>query len=260
MPMNLHLVTAGRGPFRPVLPAVMAAILLLAAPATLGAQEEGEAPSPPWAGSLGLSYLATSGNSETTSFGFDAGLERAPDPWGMVFTANYLKATDSGDTTAERYGASLRATRKLSERWELFGGAGAGRDRFAGFDFRGLLETGASYHALLGPNTLLRFDGGLTWTSEDRTAEPDRDFLGAILGLDFAWKPREGIELTQKLNYYPDFDVTSNWRIYSETAFQSTVTGPLAVKLSYELRYQNLPVAGFEKTDTTTKASLVLSF
>lgn len=235
-------------------------LLLAVAPAATLAQETEEPPPPPWSGNLGLSYLATSGNSDTTSFGFDGEIKRIPDPWGLLFLANYLKATDSGDTTAERYGVSLRATRKLSERWELFGGAAAGRDRFAGFDFRGLLETGASYNALAGPTTFLRFDGGLTWTKEDRIAEENRDYLGAILGLDFAWKPKKDIALTQKLKYFPDFDRTSNWRIYSETAFQSTVTGPLAVKLSYEVRYQNLPVEGFDTTDTTTKASLVLSF
>ncbi len=248
------------GTFQTLVAVLLGALLLLAGPAVLGAQETTEAPASPWAGNLGLSYLATGGNSDTTSFGFDAKLERVPEPWGLLFLANYLKATDSGDTTAERYGISLRANRKLSERWELFGGAGAGRDRFAGFDFRGLLEAGASYHALLGPEILLRLDGGLTWTKEDRIAEEDRDYLGGVLGLDFAWKPKKDIALTQQLKFFPDFDRSSNWRLYSETAFQSTVAGPLAVKLSYEVRYQNLPVEGFDKTDTTTKASLVLSF
>ncbi len=237
------------------------AVLLTMNPRVIIAQEQQEEPPPPpWSGNLGLSYLATGGNSDTSSFGFDGEVTRIPDPWGLVFTANYLKASDSGETTAERYGLTFRGTRKMSERWELFTGAGVGRDRFAGFDLRALLESGASYHVLLGPKTFLRLDGGLTWTKEDRIGEEDRDYLGALLGLDFAWKPRKGTAVTQKLSYYPDFDQTSNWRVCSETAFQSEVAGPLAVKLSYEVRYQNLPVPGFKKTDTTAKASLVLSF
>jgi len=57
-------------------------ILLLAAAPVL-AQETGDESEeePNWKGSLGLSWMATSGNTDTSSFGLDFGLDRRPDPW-----------------------------------------------------------------------------------------------------------------------------------------------------------------------------------
>ncbi|HSO21634.1 MAG TPA: hypothetical protein VLT81_01930, partial [Chondromyces sp.] len=42
------------------------------------AEDAGEAPAPIWTGSLGLAYLATTGNSETSTFGLDFTTERRP--------------------------------------------------------------------------------------------------------------------------------------------------------------------------------------
>jgi len=242
--------------------AVLAAVVLLFALSATGfADETAEsAPPPTWSGSAGLSYLATTGNSDTKTLGFDFDLKKIPDPWGLQLTASYLRNSDSGETTAERYGAVLRGDRKLSERWSIFLSGGAGRDRFAGFDFRGVLAGGGNYKVLLGPTFLLDFDLGLTWTKEKRIAAEDLDYLGGIAGLNFAWIPRKDVSLTQKIKYFPNFDDASNWRIFSETAFQSAVAGPISIKLSYEVRYQNKPVPGFKETDTTAKAALVVSF
>lgn len=247
---------------RGVVVAVVAAMVLLfgLAGAALADDAAESAPPPTWSGSAGLSYLATTGNSDTSTLGFDFDLKRVPQPWGLEFTASYLKSSDSGDTTAERYGAVLRGDRKLSERWSVFLSGGAGKDRFAGFDFRGVLSAGANYKMLLGPKFLLDFDMGLTWTSEQRIAAEDLDYLGGVGALNFAWIPREGTTLSQKIKYFPNFDDASNWRLFSETAFQSAVAGPISIKLSYEVRYQNKPVPGFKETDTTAKAALVVSF
>jgi len=224
------------------------------------AEEAPETPPPTWSGSAGLSYLATTGNSDTSTLGFDFDLKKIPDPWGLQFTATYLKSDDSGNVTAERYGAELRGDRKLSERWSVFVSGSAGKDRFAGFDLRAIITAGANYKMLLGPTFLLDFDMGLNWTKENRIGAEDLDYPGALAGVNFAWVPREGTSLSQKVKYFASFDDTSNWRIFSETAFQSLIAGPFSIKLSYEVRYQNQPVPGFKETDTTAKAALVVSF
>ena len=219
-----------------------------------------DAPAPPWSGSLGLAFLATSGNTDTQTFGLDLAAKRTPDPWGIEFSASYLRSKDSGVTTAERYGAKVRAERKLNDRWSLFGGVSGERDTFAGLDLRGIVEVGATYTALAGPVHTLAFDGGVTWTKESLVSGPDADFAGGMLGLTYSWKPREGTEISERLLWYPNFDETSDWRATSETAVQAALSNRLALKVGYEVRYDNEPVPGFDETDTTTKISLVVSF
>ena len=64
--------------------------------------ETGEAEKEPiWKGSLGLSWVATTGNTDTSSFGLDFGLDRKPDPWGLSFVVRGNRADDSGVKTAD---------------------------------------------------------------------------------------------------------------------------------------------------------------
>ena len=214
----------------------------------------------PWSGSAGLAFLATSGNTDTQTLGLDLAFKRVPEPWGLEVTASYLRAEDSGLTTAERYGAKLRGQRAFSERWAVFAGLSGERDTFSGYDLRGIVEAGGTYTVLPGPTHTLAIDGGLTWTKEDLVTNRTNNSLGALAGLSYTWKPREGTQLSERLVWYPNFDETGNWRATSETAFQAALSERLAVKLSYEVRHYNQPVPGFDKTDTTTKASLVATF
>lgn len=225
------------------------------------AEDAGEAPEPIWTGSLGLAYLATTGNSETSTFGLNFTTERRPTPWGLTITGRFNRNEDDGVLTAERYSLGGRARRALGERWEFFGGLSAEKDEFAGFDLLLLAETGVTYRALMGPKHHLSFDAGVTWTDENRIEpEPDVDFLGAVLGLDYEWKISDNSSLIQALDFYPNFDESSDWRLTSMTALQSAVNSWLAVKLGYEVRYRNEPIGDNEKTDTTSTASVVFTF
>ena len=214
----------------------------------------------PWSGSLGLSLLATTGNSDTDSLGVEFGLKRVPDPWGIEIGAKYLRATQDGITNAERYLAGVRGTRALDDRWSVFVGASGERDTFAGFDLRGILEGGATYKLLTGTVHALAVDGGLTWTKLNPVSGSNRSFVGGIVGAAYQWTLSKTSAFTEQLRLYPDFDRTNDWRATSETALKASLTDTLALKAGYEVRYSNEPVPGFHKTDTASTVSLVASF
>ena len=222
---------------------------------------EEEAPEPIWKGSLGLAYLGTSGNSETSSFGLDFTTERRPTPWGLTITGKFNRNDDSGNLTAERYSLAGRARRALGDRWELFGGLSGEKDIFAGYDLLFIAEAGVTYKALTGPTHHLSFDAGITWTDENRIEpNPVVSYMGAVLGGTYEWKISDTSSFTQLLYFYPNFDETSDWRLSSVTGLQTAVNSWLAVKLGYEVRYRNQPIGDNEKTDTTSSASVVFTF
>jgi putative salt-induced outer membrane protein len=240
------------------------ALVLLAATGTAFAQdaaEEEPAPEPLWKGSLGLAYLGTTGNSETSSFGLDFATERRPTPWGLTITGKFNRNDENGVLTAERYFLGARARRAFGERLELFGGLSAEQDEFAGYNLLFLAETGVTYKALIGPKHFLALDAGVTWTDEDRVEpEPDVNYMGALLGLSYEWKLSDSSSLTEQLKFYPNFDDSSNWRLSSMTGLQTAVNSWLAIKLGYEIRYRNQPIDDNEDTDTTSSASVVFTF
>lgn len=245
------------------LPVALLTLCLLAAPATAQEQapaEEAAMAEPAWTTKLGLSYLATSGNSETDSVGFDAEVVRRPEPWGLKLVAQFNRAEQEGVKTAERYHAGLRGTRALTGRWDAFFGLSAEQDEFAGIDLRGVVEAGAAYHALLGPRHKLDLDVALTWTDEERVPPAvGESWLGALAGADYELMLSESATFSQKLRYFPNVDDSSDWRADSVTELTAAINKHFALRLSHEVRYRNRPIGDNDDTDTTTRASLVWS-
>ena len=153
------------------------------------------APPPPlWTGSVGLSYLATSGDTDTQTSRVAASWARQPTPWGMEITALADRAESDGVTTAERYYGGVRGKRAMGERFELFGGLSYERNEFAGFDSRVLVEAGGVWKSLAGPNTArLRrrphLDPGDPVAGDGRDADPAPD-LSAVRNTEGV---REGV-------------------------------------------------------------------
>ena len=243
----------------------------LAAIPVLAQEEGGEeaAPEPLWESALGLSYVATTGNTETSSFGLDFKAARRPTPWGLDLVATFTRAEENENLTAEQYLVGGRALRRLNDRWSAFAGLSWARDTFAGYDGRWIAEAGVEYLALESARHTLSFDLGLTWTTEDRIFVDELteeeftesfDWLGAVAGLAYEWTISDSASLTERLLYYPNFDDSSDWRLASETALKASLTEMLALQLSYQIRYRNLPIDDNESTDTTTRMSVVLTF
>ncbi len=210
--------------------------------------------------SLGLSYLATSGNSSSQSGGLDLQFKRKFDPWGLEASANWLRAEQDGKLTAKKLFFGVRGTRALSADFDAFLAGSYLQDQFAGLDPRLVAEGGVTYKFLKGPEHVLAFDVGLTWTKDDLVNGGSKSYAGALAAARYAWNVSKTAKLTENLSFFPSFEDTSNWRIESGTGVEAAISSALALKLSYNLRYANEPVAGFRKTDTQTTVSLVINF
>lgn len=235
---------------------------LLAAPGSGAAQEAAPAvdvgQEPAWSGDVGLSYLATGGNTETESLGLDLEAQRRPEPWGLDVKALFHSSERDGEKTSERYFASVRGKRTTGRRWELFTGFSAERNKFQEIDLRAILEAGALYKALLGPRHVLGLDFGVTFTDEQRVPPlADEDFFGALAGLRYDWAISETASLSQRLAYRANFDDSGDWRADSLSSLTAAINERLAVRLGYEIRYRNEPLDDNDDTDTTSKVSLV---
>lgn len=235
---------------------------LTAVAAPLAAQESCPCPPPPpppplWTGSLGLSYLATSGNSESESFGLTADWARMPTPWGLEIHALANRAESEGVTTADRLFGAVRGRRAFGDRFEGFLGGSYEADELAGLDSRFVGEIGGLWKAIVLPEHELSFDAGLTWTSENPVIGESVDFSGALAGLAYVWKPTATATFRERLLWFPNFEESDDWRVRSETSFDAAFATAWALRLSYLYTRDNLPAPGFEKDDAATSISVV---
>lgn len=237
-------------------PVIAAALVALVLPAVALADD----PPPPSQFSLGLAWVQSNGNSNTSTGGFDFLYKGTYGAWGLEGTANFLRSEQEDVLTAERYGAGLRGTYAFAERWKAFAGVGWLKDQFAGLDSRLVLDGGVQYALLTGPDHTLDLVGGLAWTSDELVTGESVSSFGGVAGADYAWIISEGAKLTDRFRFYPSFEESDDWRVLNEFAVEAAIVSSLALKVAYLFRYDNEPVPGFVKTDTTVSTSLVFKF
>jgi len=215
-------------------------------------------PPPLWDTQVGASFVGTSGNSDTSTFGADFQLHRRWPVWRLESNATLVRTTDRGVSTAERYLAAVRASRKLNSIVSLTAGERAERDRFAGVDFRNILDGGLTYALRREPRWTLDGLTSIAWKHEAPIDAPSVDSPIGVLQLLSRVPFSATADTTQRFTFYPDFRDSSAYRSEAEITAQAAMNTRLAVKIAYLWRYSNAPVATFKKSDNTTTASLVL--
>lgn len=217
-------------------------------------------PTSPWSGSGELSFISTSGNTDTQSLGVGFEIAYKPGVWTTEAKANYLRAETDGELSAEKLTALLGLRRSLSEHFDVYARTTYLSNEFAGLNSTWGLEAGGLYKALAGDRHFLDLSGGLGYTSEDRVSEENRDFAMATVGAKYKWQISKNSDLGNDFNYVYDFDDSDNWRLANTTALTTAINSMFSLKVSYALTYLNEPAVGFEKRDTTSSVALVAKF
>lgn len=246
---------------RSLLCSVSMVVLLALLSAPLHAREERE---PGWYDTAEFSLVSTSGNSESTTFGFKNRLERLWDSARFTLNLGGIRAeADRGDrfavgtpgafrvvdesaseVTAENYHLRARYDQDISERFYWFAGVGWEKNEFAGFESRLTALVGAGNRWWNGDRGHFFTDYGLTYTDQDDLiANPavDDAFLGLQLGWDFLFEFNDSTTFTNDLLLNPNLDETDDWRADMTISLAVAMSERLALKVSHQLLYDNLP-------------------
>lgn len=235
----------------------LAAGLLLTS--LVSAQEEASAAgeTSPWSGKLVLGYLATDGNTESSSLnsGFEIGY--ATGNWSHGLEGRAINSTQDDDTIAEAYVLGWKTEYNFSANNFAFGRVDWRKDRFSGYDQqvsetvgygRRIIDTAAHVlNAEIGA-------GARQLEVADGTSEDDIIFRA---GLDYTWAFSETAEFSQDL--IVESGETNNY-LESVTAIKATLIGDLALVASYTIKNNSDVPVGTEETDTFTALSLEYAF
>lgn len=248
---------------------MLASLALLALVSPAGAQDEipDEGTPPGWSASAELTFVETTGNSETTTLGFGGSAVRAWEQARLTLEASGLRAdastttrravgtpedyqileTSDDELTAESY--LLRAAYDRDIRADLFWLSGLTweRNEFAGFRSRASLVAG------LGNLWIDREAGhwkttyGLSWTAQDDLVddpEVSDSFLGLRLTSDYARRITADSGYTSVLILDQSLDDTDDLRADFTNAVSVSLSRRLALKVSLQLLFDNQPALG----------------
>jgi putative salt-induced outer membrane protein len=233
---------------------------LTAVPASAQTPPAADTPPPRWERKAELSLVATGGNTDTQTVGAGASLVWRPSPWTTEAKVAFVRSEANDELTARSFAADLRQARAITERVDAFGRFGYLSNEFAGIDARSTIDGGIAYKLLTGPVHTLRVDGGLGYSREARITGEDLAFPLANFGSAYKWQISRTADLTEAVLFTQSLDEGEDRRFSNAFALTAALTRLLSLKLSHELKFVNVPVVPFEKTDTLLSMALVMSF
>ncbi len=211
----------------------------------------------PWSGNVSLGYLATSGNTNTTSYNTAFGIAYAKNKWTHAFDAAANGADESDTVTAEAYQADWKSSYDFSEHNYLFGLVAWRKDRFSGVNEQLSESIGYGRRIIDTPAHLLNAEIGAGYRNADLSDNTSESGVIGRLGLDYKWTFSETSNFEQNISVESGSD---NTYIESVSAVRAKLLGDFAIVFSYTVRHNTDVPVGSEKTDKMTAISLELAF
>jgi Protein of unknown function, DUF481 len=220
----------------------------------------------------------SSGNSRLLAITANGMFETRFDDNGIGFSmlGNYGRSAPPGQsvqTTTENLQGCARYDRYIIEKASFFLISTGRHDRFQGIDFRLNLDPGFKYLFVAEPATAVWGEAGYDFQYDIRRADALVDPTGArppldktavdhsgraFIGLRLAFTDQ--VTLSSGVEYLQSLVETTRSRVNFDALFAAKVGAGLAVGFGLGLRYDNAPLPGKEKLDTTTNVSLIYSF
>ena len=218
-----------------------------------------EGPPPAFEARGEFSFVATGGNASTETIGMAGDATHRLGGGTTTARVRFVTSEAEGVERARSIAAQARHGRRVAERLDIFGRAGYLRDRFAGLGHRveadaGLTVTvaGLPHEATVG--------GGLGAVSETRLQAPDKRFATGTASATYQWTFNRTTNLKAETALVAELRQASNWRLASEVSLLTSLGRFLSARFSYAVRYANVPVPGFRRSDRTVAAALVFAY
>lgn len=208
-------------------------------------------------GSISLGYLANTGNTDSASLNAKASFGYITRPWRHALVLRALKGSTDDETTSEEYEVAEQTDYTFSDGNYLFGALNYSTNRFAGYDRRTTEVLGYGRRVLDTRRHTLDLQlgaGGRQTRLNDGTYQ--REAIVQLAG-GYVWKFEEKASFSQQLRIDHGSENTFSESI---TALTATLTGELALSVSYTVKHNSDVPGGSEKTDTATAVSLIYGF
>jgi hypothetical protein len=198
---------------------------------------------------------------------------------GVSVLGNYGRGAPPGqpvETTTENLQGRLRYDRYLIDRLSVFLINTGRHDRFQGLDFRYNLDPGVKYLFVREQATSLWGELGYDFQYDIRRDDDRivRDDTGAIVAVldktqtdhslrafaGFKQAFNEEVTLSTGVEFLQSLIEKDRSRLNFDALFAAKVGGGLAVGLGFSARFDNAPLPGKEKLDTSTTVSLIYAF
>ena len=144
-------------------------------------------------------------------------------------------------------------------RLHVFAGGAYERNRFAGIGHRLEEIGGVALRLVERPHDLLATELGAAVTQQRSTSGVDNNFVALRLAANYKHTLTDNAFVQQSVEWLPNVQEFKDMRINSETALVAPITRQVALRLSYVVRFDNVPEPGFLKTDRVLSSGVQIA-
>lgn len=207
-----------------------------------------------------LGFVSASGNTDSRTFNVGERLRWRPGKLTLSQGFGLISGRTNGEETANLWRVDLRGDYAVGDHVGVYALVAWDRNPFAGFRGRFEEGVGAFWKAIQAPKDKLTIELGLGFIQQDNVATPDLDFPTARVAANYRHDLYEKAFLYDLLEVLPNLENSSDLRVNNEAGIAAPINRSIAIKLSYLIRFDNEPEAGFETTDRFFTAGVQATF
>jgi len=221
----------------------------------------GHAEEKEWKTDIGLSYVATTGNTSTETFSGNAGTEGTVKSIRCLAKGSYLITRDNQEEKANKLNLNGRAEKIITAGLFGFVETVYSRDKYSGYTYRASVGPGIGYDIVQRETVQLKGLLSSLYYFDKYSAGPvDKKNYGTLKSeLICKWTLNERVYWENQGNYLTSLEDGEQYFINFETKLDVSMNSRLAIGVSYRVNYQNKPPAAeIKKTDTSFMTSLII--
>lgn len=208
---------------------------------------------------LELSYVQTSGNTNTTTFSSKLeGTTSFNDTESLKLKGSILYSENDENTSANKYNIELDYNHMINERLYSYMGINYIKDELSDYDYRLDIGPGLGYKIINDDIQFLDIQGGLDYAYDRYKIGTKDNYLAGKTELNYKYKFSENLEFKQMLSYLGSFEDSEKYFIVSDSSLEVNMTKNLSLGVSYNLDYTNQTEK--EKLDKKFLTSLIVDF
>ena len=211
-------------------------------------------------GTADFGFVNAAGNTEVTTLNLGQEMLFGAGPWGVKQTFGAVYGRTEGEVSASSWRSSLRGDRTLVGRMGAYLLVAWDRNTFAGVARRFEEGLGLVLRPVDTDSDRLEFEGGAGFTQVLSTDDVSESFVSARAAATYRRSLGEASHAQISTEFLPNLENSDALRVNSIAELVAPISQRIATKLSYAIRYDREPLAGFRSTDRIFTAGLQVSF
>ncbi len=218
---------------------------------------------------LAIGYVSLSGNAKSTSgslkFDYTFTLKKLyiETKGYYIFTDVTNVATGQTNRTDEKYYLTVKSNYKKGKKSGIFANVSWFKNKPAGINKNISIASGYSRIISDTDKKKGKFGLGFEGFNEEKIIEEKiktNSTFAAYFELSFQYSFNESNKLKFENETRVSMSDREDYRLFNNISYSSAINKNLAIELNYLHQFNNLPVPGKKKTDTTTTVNIVFRF